>query len=507
MAKRDVWSSRATFVLAAIGSAIGLGNLWRFPYVCYENGGGAFLFAYILCLFIAGIPLLMLEFSIGKRMNNAAPGAFFSIGKNLQWFGWFAVGVGFVIVTYYSGIMSYCINYLVYSFNLSWGNNPNDYFFNNVLGITDEPWAIGKFQPHLFLGLAVAWIWMVASVWRGTKTVGKVIWVTVLGPWLLLIVFVIRGVTLEGAMDGLRFYLMPQWSKLFVPKVWLAAISQVFYSMTVGFGVMIAYGSFIDDKTCIVSNAWITGLADAGTAIVGGFAVFGALGHKAFTDGVAVTDVVRSGPGLTFVTYPEIINGLPFSQLFGVLFFLMLSFLAVTSAFSLVESLNAALRDKFGWSHRKTNFIVGGTGFALGIPYIFGAGLHWLDIVDHFMNSFGLTVVVIGQCIIVGWIFKAKNMRAFINSHSKRKIGAFWDVSVKFIIPIMILIMLGFEVLSRIQGPYGEFGLRSQEILLGWVVVAIIVTVSIIIAQTKGTPQFESLAASVRNKVRLGGND
>ncbi len=302
MEKRDTWSSKSTFVLAAIGSAIGLGNIWRFPYVCYANGGGAFLIAYAVCLLVAGIPLLMLEFGIGKRMNNAAPGSFMTIRGGFEWFGWFAVGIGFVITTYYSGIMSYCINYFAYSFKCAWGNDPSGFFFNDVLGITDKPWAVGSFQLPLFIGLVIAWIWIIASIWNGTKTVGKVVWVTVLGPWLLLIVFVIRGVTLDGAGEGLRYYLTPVWSKLLIPQVWLAAVSQVFFSLTVGFGVMIAYGSFINKETCIVSNAWIIGIADALTAVVAGFAVFGALGHKAALDGVPVAEVVKSGPGLTAIS-------------------------------------------------------------------------------------------------------------------------------------------------------------------------------------------------------------
>lgn len=509
MVKRDIWGSRTAFVLASIGSAIGLGNLWRFPMVCFENGGGAFLIAYGVCLIVAGIPLLMLEFSIGKRMNNAAPGAFLGISPKLEWFGWFAVGVGFIITTYYSGIMSWCLNYLIFSFKNAWGANPNQFFFNDFLKITTDtarPWSWGAFRWPIFIGMIVAWVWMVASIWKGTKTVGKVVWFTVLGPWILLLVFVVRGVTLQGASEGLAFYLTPEWIKLLDPQVWLAAVSQVFFSLTVGFGVMIAYGSFIDDKTCIVKNAWIIGLADAGTAIIGGFAVFGALGHKRLLQAAAVgvspdsipfADVVRGGPGFTFVTYPEIINALPWPQLFGVLFFVMLSLLAVDSAFSLVEGVSAALKDKFGWSHKKSNITVAVCGFLLGLPYVFGAGIWWLDIVDRFMNQFGLTFVVLGQCLIIGWVMKAGRMRHYINSRSEGKIGIWWDIRIQLIIPAFILVMLGFEVYQRIQKPYGEFGLRSQEFVWGWLVIALLIIAGIVIAKIKGIPDYERLANTI----------
>jgi len=509
MAKRDIWGSRTAFVLASIGSAIGLGNLWRFPMECFDNGGGAFLVAYGICLLLAGIPLLMLEFAIGKRMNSAAPGAFKGISPKLEWFGWFAVGVGFIITTYYSGIMALCINYFVYSFNTAWGSQPSEFFFDKVLAITSDetnPWSWGSFRWPIFIGVVVAWIWIVASIWKGTKTVGKVVWVTVLGPWMLLLVFVVRGVTLPGASDGLAYYLTPVWAKLAEPRVWLAAISQVFFSLTVGFGVMIAYGSFIDNKTCIVKNAWIIGLADAGTAILGGFAVFGALGHKRLLQAAAAGvdaasipfhEVVKGGPGLTFVTYPEIINALPWPQLFGVLFFLMLGLLAIDSAFSLVEGCSAAIKDKFGWTHRRANITVGLAGLLLGLPYVFGAGLHWLDIVDRFMNHFGLTIVVIGECIIIGWIYKASRMRHFINAHSEGKVGIWWDIRIQLIIPALILIMLGFEIYERIKAPYGDFGLRSQEIVWGWLVLTIILVASIVFAAIKGSRDYEKPASAV----------
>lgn len=504
MAARDVWDSRTAFVLASIGSAIGLGNLWRFPYVCYRYGGGAFLVAYAVCLLLAGIPLLMLEFSIGKKMNNASPGAFRSVNKRLEWFGWFAVGVGFIICTYYSGIMSYCITYFIHSFGLSWGDKPGDFFFDKVLGMTNDaenPWDFGTFKWPLFAGVVVAWIWIVASIWKGAKTVGKVVWVTVLGPWLLLIVFVIRGVTLDGASEGIAYYLTPNWSMLWnitpgpdqvgAHEVWLAAISQVFFSLTVGFGVMIAYGSFMDDKTCIVKNAWIIGLADAMTAIVGGFAVFGALGHKALADGVQVSEVVQSGPGLTFVTYPEIINGLPMPELFGVLFFTMLSLLAVDSAFSLVEAMSAAVKDKFGFTHAKANITVALIGVVMGLPYLFGSGIHWLDIADHFMNFFGLPIVVLGTCIIFGWYFRASRMRHFINSRSEGQIGIWWDIRIQLIIPAVIAFMLGFEIYERIKGAYGDFGLRSQEFVFGWMIIIVLFIGSIVLSALKGSKEYQ----------------
>jgi len=565
---RETWNSRTAFVLAAIGSAIGLGNIWRFPYVAYENGGGAFLVAYFICLFLAGIPLLMLEFSIGHKFHLAAPGSFKKISPRLEWFGWFAAGVGFIIVTYYAIIMAWSVNYTYEAATLGWeqeedlyadvqyaitgtdledmevltdipdslvgrrfvspvsgdeyvvsadpaagserfgtilvafgGNlfgfnsvsdantfmgSPGDFFFNDFLGVTSTPWDMGDFKWPLFIGFTLAWIWIVASVWRGTKTVSKVVYFTVLIPWGLLLLFVIRGLTLSGAGTGLEFYLTPVWSKLMNAKIWLAAISQVFFSLSVGFAIMIAYGSFLPKKTNIAANAMIIGIADALTAFFGGLAVFSALGHHATSLGVPVSQVVSSGPGLAFVAYPHIITTLPGARIFGVLFFLMLLTLAVDSAFSLLEAVTASVKDKWRTSHRKANLIVGGAAFLLGLPMLTGMGIHILDIADHFMNSFGLTLVVLGEVLIIGWGTGADEQRQYINKNSSFNIGIWWNICIRWIIPMGIIWMIASEIKDRAL-PYGSFELRSQEFLFGWLLIILLPIIADILASSKGS--------------------
>lgn len=563
MAKREVWNSKTAFVLAAIGSAIGLGNIWRFPYVAFENGGGAFLVAYFVCLFIAGIPLLMLEFSMGHLTRQAAPGAFAKLRPRMQWFGWFAVGVGFVIVTYYAIIMSWSVNYTWEAATLGWqddmgqyanveyslestdlkdmdvltpvpdrfvgnmfvdpvdetqytiqeegtflvaweGNlyamsslqnadtfmsSPGDFFFNDFLGLTSEPWDIGTFRWPLLIGFIISWVWIVASVWKGTKTVGKVVFYTVFIPWGLLVLFIIRGVTLPGAEVGISYYLTPVWTKLLNADIWLAAISQVFFSLSVGFAIMIAYGSFLPKKTNIAGYAIVIGIADALTAFCGGLAVFSALGYQASKMGVHITEVAQSGPGLAFVAYPHIISNLPGARIFGVLFFLMLLTLAVDSAFSLLEAATASVKDKWKLSHKKANLIVGGLCFLLGLPMLTGAGLYILDIADHFMNSYGLTIVVLVETIMIGWVIGAENQREYISRNSSFRLGQWWSICIRWLIPIGIIWMLFTEITARTV-PYGSFGLRSQEFLFGWLIMLLLPIVADILANAKGKGKF-----------------
>jgi NSS family neurotransmitter:Na+ symporter len=364
--------------------------------------------------------------------------------------------------------------------------SPGDFFYNRFLGLTSSPWELGNFRWPLFIGFALSWVWIIASIWKGTKTVGRVVYYTVIIPWVLLLVFIIRGVTLPGAAVGLSFYLTPDWARLLSGDIWLAALTQVFFSLSVGFGVMIAYGSFLPKKANLAGNAFIIGIADALTAFCGGLAVFSALGFQAARLGVPVSEVVKSGPGLAFVAYPHIISSLPGAAFFGVLFFLMLLTLAVDSAFSLVEGVTASIRDKWGLSHRKVNLIVGGTAFLLGLPMLTGAGLYILDIVDHFMNSVALVLVVLGQLIIVGWVVSAEKMRAYINGNSTMRIGWWWNTSVRWIIPMGMFWMLASELQARVVSAYGNFGLRSQDFLLGWLVVLILPVAGDMLASRKG---------------------
>jgi len=491
------WSSRASFVLASMGSAIGLGNVWRFPYIAYKYGGGAFLVAYVIVLFLIGIPLLLLEFAIGYKLKGSAP---YSLSKiqlkgevteegnpvrpfslNFEWLGWFAVLVGFGIVTYYSVVMGWSFDYLFYSLKTAWGQNPREFFFNKVLGLTDSVFNFGKISWPVVLGLLLSWIWIVLSIWKGAKTVGKVVYVTVTMPWLLLIVFVIRGITLPGAISGIEYYLTPKWSELLNPQLWHAAISQVFFSLTVGFGVMIAYASFLPEKQDIVNNAFLIALADAATAYVAGFAVFSTIGYYANLQGVPVAQVMKSGPELAFITYPTIINHLPLSPLFGIMFFLMLLTLAIDSAFSLLEAVVAALMDKFGTRREITNVGTAILAFLIGILYTTGAGLYWLDIVDHFMNNFGLFTVAFLESIIIGWIYGAERMREFANSVSDRSVGKWWNISVKFIVPLFALVIFVSALVERIRSSYGGYP-RLAEFLGGWFLLILFAIIALILA-------------------------
>ena len=433
---------------------------------------------------ITGIPVLILEIAMGHKSQQGAGGSFSFVDKKYEWLGWVVICVGFVVTTYYAAVMSWSFNYLWDSFTLAWGENTADHFFKTTLGLTSGPFDFAGIKFSLFIGLLLTWLAIIACLWKGPQTVGKVVYATVIIPWLILIVLVIRGVTLEGSGIGLEYYLHPTFSKLLDPSIWRAAFAQVFFSLSIGLAIMFAYGSYLPRKARIVSDVYIIAICDSLTAFIGGLAVFGALGYLSAKTGTPITELKAAGPGLAFVVYPTIINNLPMlNSFFGVLFFLMLLTLGIDSAFSLVEASACGLKDKFGWSNLKANFIVSGASFTIGLLFISGSGLYWLDIVDYFMNHFGLIFACLIECIVFAWIYKIDKIKDHINSLHGMKVGKFWIVMIKYVSPLVLLFMIASEIVTRIGTAYEGYP-RTAE-LVGWVVMFVLVPLAAILITRK----------------------
>jgi len=476
---RENWTTRAGFIMAAVGSAIGLGNVWRFPYICYENGGGAFLIPYFFALFTCGFPLLMLEYVLGKRARSGAPQAFQTIRPFLTWAGWLACLCAFTIVTYYCAIMAWSWDYIWYSIKLAWGNDAGGFFREHVLNISSGPGVLGKIQGPVLIGLVLTWAAIVAILWKGIKSVGKVVMVTVPLPVLCLVVLAIRGLTLPGAVDGVIYYLQPDFQKLTDPRVWLAGYGQVLFSLSLGMAVLSAYASYLPKDADISNNAFMTGFLNCGFSFFAGFSVFSALGFLAYQMGVPVQDVVKSGPDLAFVTYPTIISQLPFwAPFFGVVFFLMLLTLGIDSAFSLVEGFATPLKDAFGFKHVKAVIWLAIIGFVIGILFITRGGFHWLDIVDHHVSDYGLVTIALVECIAVGWIFGARRLRKEINETSEVRIGIWWDICIMIITPLVLGYFLISSLIKGITEPYGGYPAWANWIG-GWGMIILVIAISV----------------------------
>lgn len=474
---RAQWNTQLGFLLAAIGSAIGLGNIWRFSYLAYEHGGGAFLIPYFCALFTAGIPLLILEYGIGHERVGSAPLAYFKIGKQWEWLGWWSViFVMFGIELYYSVIIAWCLNYFTLSFDLQWGADPDHYFFQEFLHLSTGPGDIGEIRTPILFSLVLIWLisWLIVyrGVQRGIELANKILMPLL---FILTLCLIAWSLQLEGAWQGVKAYITPDFSKLSNPKVWIDAYSQIFFTLSLGFGIMIAYASYLPKKTNITRNALIIALINSSYSLLTGFGVFAVLGFMAHSENKAIADVVTESIGLAFVAYPKAISLMPAGNLFGAIFFLCLTVAGLSSAVSIMEAFIAAMIDKFDINRRLLVTFTAILGFLGGIAFTTEAGLFWLDIVDHFMTHYGLVLVGILECIVIGWIFQLSKLRRHLNAISTIQLGPIWGFLVRVFIPLVLTIIFAGDLYNELQKPYGDYGWTAL-ILIGrdWLLLTLL---------------------------------
>lgn len=475
---RPQWKSRLGFILAAVGSAIGMGNIWRFSYLCYKNGGGAFLIPYFVALLTVGIPLMILEFGIGHKMRGSAPLSLARIDRRWEWLGWFAVLlVMFGIMLYYSVIIAWCMSYVFIAMNQGWGADTNDFFFNRFLQVSSGPFEVGDLRFPVVCALFGVWVisWAIVyfGVQNGVERANK-IFMPVLA--LLVLTLVVWSVNLEGAWIGLRVYLRPDFSKLAAPGIWVDAFSQIFFDLSLGFGIMITYASYLPKKVDLVRDAFCVSLTNAMFSLTAGLAVFGTLGYMAHTTGQPINAVVKESIGLAFVAYPRAISLLPgFATAFGVCFFIMLVVAGISSGISILESFTAALIDKFQLPRKIVITVLCMTGFIGSLIFTSNGGLYWLDIADHFITHYGLIMVGILQCVAIAWGWKASRLRKHINQCAPGSLSSFWDVCVTYITPVVLAVLIAKDLIIEVREPYGGYDWRAV-LIIGpvWLVFALV---------------------------------
>ncbi len=506
---RENWGTRGGFVLAAVGSAVGLGNLWGFPYKLYSYGGGAFLIPYIIALLLVGIPMMVLEFSLGHYTQRAAPEAFKRGGRRFELVGWWSIILGFVIITYYPVILAYCFSFLGFSIQgiftggeLPWAGvgvegveKAKDFFFNQYLGYQKGE-ALGAIRWNIVWPLIITWLAMYFCIFKGVRLVGRIVWLTVPLPWLMLLILTIRGLTLEGSMKGLAYYLDPVWSELARPTTWRFAFGQVFFSLSLAFGVMVTYASFLHRQSDLNNNAAIIGLADFGTSFVAGLAIFATLGGMAYAteaagNPVPVEKVVDAGPGLAFVAFPYALAQLPYSAWFSFVFFFALVTLGIDSAFSITESILASIVDKTGWRRSVVLPVMSVVGLAIGLVYVTKGGLNWLGTIDGFINgTWGIAFLGLLECLVLGWLWGIERLRKHANVRSDWMLGKWWSYFIRIVIPIILGSLFFWSLYDDLTQEKGFFiDLDGNWILpncIGVVVVALAPVLSILISMAKG---------------------
>ena len=441
---KNEWGSNLSFLLAMIGSAVGLGNIWRYPYVLYSNGGGAFFIPYIVAILIMGIPFLILEYGVGYNFKSSFPKAVKSISKKWEYLGWFLPVAVFMILIYYSAILGWDGFYVIISAFKGWGADPNAYFTGSFLQANDTLGGLGTFVPFVAIAMLVGWVIMwVISHTDLEKGLGRVSKVLVPLLFAIMIFIVLFSLTLPGAGIGLAELYNPDWSLLLNFNIWMAAFGQMIFSLSLGMSIAFTYASYTKDDSDLVSNAlWVT-VANCGFENFAAIGVFSILGYMSLQSGVAVPDLVTQGTGLVFVVYPTVFNVLgDWASVIGPLFFFTVYLAGLTSILSTIEPLSFSIQNKFGWSRNKTMTILCVFGAAVSMIYATAMGSYILGIADTFVNQIAILIGVIFECIIFAWIFKAENIIPKLNAKSKSiKLGKWWLVVVKYVLPIFIAIV------------------------------------------------------------------
>ncbi|MEF3122467.1 sodium-dependent transporter [Kocuria flava] len=455
---REAFSSRTVFILAAIGSAVGLGNIWRFPYIAYENGGGAFLIPYLVALLTAGLPLLMLEYGVGHRFRASAPLAFRRLHPKTEWIGWWQMGISFVIAVYYAVILGWAMLYTGFSVTKAWGEDPATYFLSDVLRSSEEVTVGFDFVPSVLVATAVAWVALLVVLLLGVQNgIGKVNLVLIPLLVLMFLTIVVIALTLPGAVDGLNAFFTPDWAALGNASVWVAAYGQIFFSLSVGFGIMITYSSYLKPKTDLTSSGLVVGFGNSSFELLAGIGVFAALGFMAGVAGTGVDEVATSGIGLAFIAFPTIISEAPFGTLIGVLFFATLTFAGFTSLVSIVEVVVAAAQDKLGLRRRSAVLVVVVPMALISLAlFTTTTGLNLLDVTDNFVNQFGIVAAALVSIMLLTAGFSAlPTLRDHLNSVSSFKLGRTWMVVVGGLTPIVLGYILIDTLTTTLAEGYG----------------------------------------------------
>uniref|UniRef100_A0A8C6ZUZ5 Transporter n=1 Tax=Nothoprocta perdicaria TaxID=30464 RepID=A0A8C6ZUZ5_NOTPE len=441
--ERGQWNNKLEYVLSVAGEIIGLGNVWRFPYLCYKNGGGAFFIPYLIFLFTCGIPVFFLETALGQYTSQGGVTAWRRICPLFEGIGYASQVIVVLLNFYYIVVLAWALFYLFSSFtiDLPWGScdhewntgrcgkanstlnvtNENatspviEFWERRVLKISDGIQHLGSLRWELALCLLLAWIICYFCIWKGVKSTGKVVYFTATFPYLMLIVLLIRGVSLPGASQGILFYLYPDLSRLRDPQVWMDAGTQIFFSYAICLGCLTALGSYNKYHNNCYRDCVALCFLNSGTSFVAGFAIFSILGFMAGEQGVPIAEVAESGPGLAFIAYPRAVVMLPFSPLWACFFFLMVVLLGLDSQFVCVESLVTALVDMYPTIFRKKNrretliLLVSVLSYLVGLVMLTEGGMYVFQLFDYYAASgMCLLFVAIFETLCIAWVYGAE---------------------------------------------------------------------------------------------------
>ncbi|KAJ0062292.1 hypothetical protein NL108_004769 [Boleophthalmus pectinirostris] len=473
--ERGQWASKAEFLLAVAGQIIGLGNVWRFPYLCYKNGGGVFFVPYLLFLVLCGVPLFLLETSLGQFTSLGGVSAWRSICPLFGGLGYASQVMILHGCVYYIIILAWALFYLGHSFQseLPWAHCNNtwntascfvfdqanhsangtnmpenatspvmEFWEREVLHLSDHLDGLGPVSWKLALCLLAVWVVCYFCVWKGVKSTGKVVYLTATFPYLMLFVLLIRGATLPGAAQGIVYYLRPNVTRLADPQVWMDAGTQIFFSYGICLGSLTALGSYNKYNNDCYKDSFKLCLLNSSTSFLAGFAIFSVLGFMAQEQGVHISTVAQSGPGLAFIAYPRAVAMMPLPQLWSVCFFLMIIMLGLDTQFVSLEALMTSVTDLYPHQirrgHRRELLLLGVCVVCLliGLVMVTPGGLYVFQIYDHFSCSgASLLLLSICQSVAIGWVYGAQRFRGNIKDMIGYSPMRIFDLCWKYFTP------------------------------------------------------------------------
>lgn len=483
-ATRETFSGRNAFIMAAIGSAVGLGNIWRFPYTTYENGGGAFMIPYLVALLTAGIPLLFLDYAIGHRHRGGAPLSYRRFNKHFETFGWWQVMVNVIIGVYYAVVLGWAATYTYFSISKAWGEKPIDFFVGEFLKMGDITQGVSFEFVGMVVGPLIA-VWLVAllvlalGIQKGIAKSSSILMPVLV---VMFLVLVVSSLFLPGATKGLDALFTPNWEKLSDPSVWIAAYGQIFFSLSICFGIMITYASYLKKNSDLTGTGLVVGFANSSFEVLAGIGVFAALGFMATAAGQEVSEVAKGGIGLAFFAFPTIINQAPFGEVLGVLFFGSLTFAALTSFISVIEVIITAVQDKLMMGRVQATFVVGIPMMIVSV-ILFGTttGLPMLDVLDKFVNYFGIVAVAFVSLVAIVANEKLGVLGDHINQTSSFKVGFLWRLCIVLTTGILAFMLLseGAKVFTEGYEGYPSWFVNT----FGWGMAIVLVVVSYLLSR------------------------
>ena len=443
--KRSSFSGKIGFVLAAAGSAVGLGNLWRFPYLAARYGGGIFLLVYVILAVTFGFALMTAEIALGRKTGLSAIGAFRKLNKKYSFIGYLAALVPIIILPYYSVIGGWVIKYLMAFASGQTKAAAKDGYFEAFIGETGEPilW--------LAIFVLVTAVVVFLGVEKGIEKVSKA-----LMPLLVLLTvgIAIYSVTLPGAWDGLLYYITPDFSRFSFTTV-VAAMGQLFYSMSLAMGIMITYGSYMKKDVNLEKSVAQIEVFDTGIAFFAGMMIVPAVFVFNGGDGAAI----NAGPGLMFVTLPKVFDSMPFGTVVGALFFVLVLFAALTSSISLMETIVSIVQDRLHWNRKLSTVIITLFTLAVALPSSLGfgrwsdiqpLGMSFLDFFDFISNSVLMPIVAFLTCVFVGFVVKPKTVIDEVKLNSSFGREKLFVIMIKYVSPICLIVILVSSILNAL---------------------------------------------------------